>query len=279
MQCGLLYSNKTFDQFLLKNIPNEGTKTDRLHKYSFWEFIKRFSMLNFNPISTGYTLRRYYVDEFQLRYISTLTPGTRILDLGGNKINKRGRFDIECYELRVIYANLVTAKHPDVQADAAYVPFKDGSFEAVICTELLEHVQYPETVLHEVSRVLIPGGKIFITVPFMYRIHGDPYDFGRYTDQYWQCTLKATGFQKIEIERQGLFYSVLADYAKQYASEVNSYWPFGGLIRLFAQKFPIWALRMEQKAGVRGHSFFRSFTTGFGIIAVKGGDRREILCS
>lgn len=100
----------------------------------------------------------------------------------------------------------------NVQADAAYIPFADASFDAVICSELLEHVFQPIQVVEEAYRVLRPDGVLLLCVPFLYRIHADPYDYGRYTDYYWQRVLQETGFCRITVERQGLFFSVLLDF-------------------------------------------------------------------
>ena len=214
-----------------------------------------------------YSLRRYFVDEFHFRHVPPLPPGSRVLDLGGNKIRKRGQFDIERYDLRVIYANLSTAKRPDVQADAAQIPFQGECFDVVICSELLEHVPDPRVVVAEMQRVLRVGGTLLICVPFLYRIHGDPYDFGRYTDHFWLCTLNEIGFHDIVIERQGLFFSVLADFCKQYINEWRR--PLRSIARWPLALFQPWALRYEQTPQVQSHPFLRSFTTGFGIVAVK----------
>src|SRR5690606_22246129 len=46
---------------------------------------------------------------------------------------------------------------PDVLADARKLPFVDGSFDAVLCLEVLEHVPHPGEVLAEIARVLKPG--------------------------------------------------------------------------------------------------------------------------
>jgi SAM-dependent methyltransferase len=217
-----------------------------------------------------YSLRRYFVDEFHFRHVPTLPPTSQVLDLGGHKTRKRGQFDIERYSLHVIYVNLTTAKRPDIQADAAHVPFKAGSFDVVICAELLEHVPDPSAVLGEAHRLLREGGTLLISAPFLYRIHGDPYDFGRYTDYYWQTTLEQIGFQAIQIERQGAFFVVIIDFVKQYAAEARwhkrrLYRPLIWTLNL-AQR---WAFWLEQKATIQAHPFFQSFTTGFGIRARK----------
>lgn len=240
--------------------------------------VKAFHILN-NRINRrynhlGYSLRRYFVDEFHFHHVPNLPVTSRVLDLGGNKFRKRGQFDIAQYNLRVVYANLSTAKQPDVLTDAAWVPFQDGCFDTVIYSELLEHVRNPEAVLRETFRVLSEGGTVLITVPFLYRIHADPHDFGRYTDHYWHSVLQEVGFHDIVIEQQGLFYSVLVDFLKQYANHIHIPRPFGRVSRWLIAKLTIspmqhWALRHEQNPRVQASPFLRSFTTGFGIVATK----------
>jgi SAM-dependent methyltransferase len=229
----------------------------------------------------GYSLRRYFVDEFHFRHVPALPPGSWVLDLGGNKIRKRGQFDIERYDLYVVYANLSTGKRPNVQADAAYVPFKDGCFDAVICSELLEHVPDPAAGLREAYRVLHKGGTLLICVPFLHRIHGDPYDYGRYTDHYWQENLAKIGFVDVEIEKQGLFWSVLVDMlrglAYQMAKEGR---PRSAWLRRLVVKLTGWgrqrALTWDAQSEDRRDPFLSSFTTGFGIRATKLSEERPL---
>jgi SAM-dependent methyltransferase len=45
------------------------------------------------------------------------------------------------------------------------LPFEDTSFQTVTCTEVLEHLLYPEKTLAEIKRVLIPGGCLLGSVP------------------------------------------------------------------------------------------------------------------
>ena len=221
--------------------------------------------------SPAYSLRRHFVDEFYLREAPQLTSGSLVLDVGGTKILKRGRFDIAQYPLRVIYANLSTAKIPDVQADAASLPFRSGAFDAVVCAELLEHVPAPQAVIDESFRVLRPGGALLACVPFLFRMHGDPHDFGRYTDHYWRSVLASAGYREIAVERQGLFFCVLTDFLKQYVSD-GPPWPRlirSRFARWLACRLQCWALRREADPRLSDDPFVRSFTTGFGIVARK----------
>jgi len=63
-------------------------------------------------------------------------------------------------------AGLPEAQAPSwLQADATCLPFADGSFDRVICSEVLEHIEPYRQVLAEIGRVLKPGGKLAVSVP------------------------------------------------------------------------------------------------------------------
>ena len=52
-----------------------------------------------------------------------------------------------------------------VQGDAMHLPFCDGTFDRVICSEVLEHIPQDLPAMSELARVLRPGGTMAITVP------------------------------------------------------------------------------------------------------------------
>jgi SAM-dependent methyltransferase len=222
----------------------------------------------------GYSLRRHYVDEFHFREVPLLPSGARVLDLGGTRIAKRGRFNIERFGLEVTVANLSRAKSPHVQAEAGLVPFRDGTFDAVVCSELLEHVPDPSQVLAEIYRVLQPGGTVLICVPFLNRIHGDPYDYGRYSDYYWGQTLERIGFGDIRIEKQGQYWSVLMDMLRDlvYLKTGSGWMQRDWIVRLAGIALGVArrkALEWDRYAGLGSGSAPTGFTTGFGIRAKK----------
>jgi SAM-dependent methyltransferase len=58
-------------------------------------------------------------------------------------------------------------------------PIAAGSFDGVLCTQVLEHVADLPQVLGEISRVIKPGGRLVVTVPFAYNEHRAPHDHRR----------------------------------------------------------------------------------------------------
>jgi ubiquinone/menaquinone biosynthesis C-methylase UbiE len=222
----------------------------------------------------SYSLRRHFVDQFHFQHVSALRAGSRVLDLGGKKTGKRGLFDIESYDVQVVFANVDELAKPDTVADAVRLPFASDRFDAIICSELLEHVPDPRIVVREIHRILKPGGQFLACVPFMNRIHQDPHDYGRYTDLFWTEALDDAGFAEIDIEKQGQFWSVLIDMVRDltYNLAMEGRPRPAWLRRLFARAIAqgkIVALRWDAGNHAEKNACVAGTTTGFGITATK----------
>jgi SAM-dependent methyltransferase len=92
---------------------------------------------------------------------------------------------------------------PDVFADGAQLPFATGSIDCITCLEVLEHVPDPAIVIAEISRVLVRGGRGWISMPFLYPIHDAPFDFQRYTPYGMQRDLRRAGLTVTASRRSG----------------------------------------------------------------------------
>jgi SAM-dependent methyltransferase len=82
----------------------------------------------------------------------------------------------------------------DAWCDGHHLPFADGTFDTVLSLEVFEHVPDPDGMLAEMHRVLRPGGRLLVTVPFLSQQHALPYDFWRYTPQGLRAMLEQAGF-------------------------------------------------------------------------------------
>ena len=69
----------------------------------------------------------------------------------------------------------------EVLGDISDLPFHDGSFDAVINIQVLEHLKEPGIGISEMARVLKPGGQLILTTVQCWEIHQHPNDFFRYT--------------------------------------------------------------------------------------------------
>lgn len=69
----------------------------------------------------------------------------------------------------------------DLVGDAHCLPFGDATFDAVVSTEVFEHLQDPPRAAEEIIRVLKPGGRLVLTTRFCFPLHDRPSDFWRFT--------------------------------------------------------------------------------------------------
>ncbi len=70
---------------------------------------------------------------------------------------------------------------PDIFGDAHQLPFDSNLFQNVWLLDVLEHLADPQRVLAEAARVVAPGGRVFMQIPFMYPLHDEPRDYQRLT--------------------------------------------------------------------------------------------------
>lgn len=93
----------------------------------------------------------------------------------------------------------------DYYYDGMTLPFEKDMFDSVLCSEVLEHVPDIDTTLNELNRVLALGGKLLITVPFVWPEHEMPFDFRRFTVNGLSQVVKDHGFKIHNVNTSGTF--------------------------------------------------------------------------
>lgn len=109
------------------------------------------------------------------KFISKYATNKRVLDIGSGG-SSYGR-----YFPNRLTVDVDPGREPEVVADAHALPFSDGEFECILCTEMLEHTEDPRAVANELMRVLMPGGTLILTTRFVYPLHDSPGDYFRFT--------------------------------------------------------------------------------------------------
>lgn len=98
----------------------------------------------------------------------------------------------------------------DLVSDITTIPASDASFDAILCSEVLEHVPEPTHALDEFTRLLKPGGKLILTAPFGSNVHMAPYHYCSGFSKYWyQHHLTQRGFSIEALTSNGDWYSLL----------------------------------------------------------------------
>ncbi len=126
------------------------------------------------------------------RFLDSVEFHGRVLDLGcGSSRYTR-------HHPRTIRVDLAPQEHVHVLGDALHVPFREESFDTVICTELLEHLTRPRQAVEEIHRVLRSGGRCILSTRFCYPIHGAPHDYFRFSEFSLRSLFASWRIQRLE---------------------------------------------------------------------------------
>lgn len=97
----------------------------------------------------------------------------------------------------------------DVICPATDLKFEANTFDSILCTQVLEHVYDHHGMMKEVHRVLKPGGHIILTVPFVWELHEEPYDFFRFTPHSLRELFTEAGLEVDVVKSQGGMWATL----------------------------------------------------------------------
>ena len=138
----------------------------------------------------------------------------KLLDLGCGKVPLFIAYrDYVTENICVDWGNtLHSNKYLDFEHDLTKVlPFRDGEFDTIILSDVLEHIPQPEKLWREMARILSVGGKILINTPFFYLLHEQPHDYYRFTEFALRRFVENSGLKLIKLEPIGGSPEILAD--------------------------------------------------------------------
>lgn len=232
-----------------------------------------------NLIKKIYAFNLYNRDVWVQEISKTVENNSTVLDIGAGSAPYRNLFS-HCQYKTQDFSQLDAQQlrgsngyfEIDYVCDITNIPVADNSFDYILCTEVLEHVPYPIKAIEEISRILKPGGKLFLTAPLGSGLHQEPYHFyGGYTPYWYDKFLSDNNLVVESIQSNNGFYSYFAQEMIRFllrGLRINSVKkilliPFSLFFLLPALLLPIFAPffdKFDQK---------KDFTIGYHIIAYK----------
>ncbi|MFC1495564.1 methyltransferase domain-containing protein [Thermodesulfobacteriota bacterium] len=148
------------------------------------------------PKSPSISIARDYVNRFVSSCLKDIKGD--VLEVG------RSTYNAELVDHATSYTCLDIGTFPDVDivANIQNMPqVPSNSYDSILCTQVLEHTKNPFRAVSELHRILRPGGKLFLTVPFLNKIHMEPHDYWRFTE--FSVAHLLSSFQRVDISKYG----------------------------------------------------------------------------
>jgi SAM-dependent methyltransferase len=163
--------------------------------------------------------------------LSCLTKGARILDAGAGELRNRRLCSHMSYvsqdfcqyegvgDGKGLQPGTWDTSGVDLICDIAAISEPDGAFDAILCSEVMEHVPDPTKALDEFGRLLKPDGKLILTAPFASLVHFAPYHYCTGFSRYcYEHHLAQNGFCLEELTPNGDWF----DYCRQELMRLGS---------------------------------------------------------
>lgn len=219
-------------------------------------------------------------EDWLERVLRDIPEGSRLLDAGAGE----QQFRKYCGHLRYVSQDfaqydptqLATGLQMptwdygklDIICDINAIPEPDCSFDAILCTEVFEHLPDPIQALGEFARLLRPGGTLILTAPFCSLTHFAPFHFySGFSRYFYETHLPRHGFEIVELEPNGNFFEYLAQEINRVESVAAKY------CQEQIQDWERWALRalldMLERFSERDTHSDELLNFGYHVLAIK----------
>lgn len=183
-------------------------------------------------------------------------PQGRILDAGAGELRNRPLCSHLAYvsqdfcqydgggDGKGLQTNKWDTSQIDLVCDITAIPEPDAAFDAILCSEVLEHVPDPTKALDEFARLLKPGGKLILTAPFASLVHLAPYHYCTGFSCYWyKYHLPQRGFIIEELTPNGDWFA----YCRQELSRLGN----------TARRYDDWSWLLAYALSILGALYFK----------------------
>jgi len=225
----------------------------RTIKSGFGRFLSRWS--------SKFSRKGLY--EFLIAEFNAIPAGSKVLNVGsGGEVGKTLDTVAAAKGFAVTSMDIDPARNPDLVADLMDSGLPSNSYDALVLSEVLEHIKVPHVAIAEVHRILKPGGRVIITAPLMFPLHDRPADFYRFT-KYGLAYL-LPDFREITIRERDTWAESLL------VVPIRLLFEKGAMCRIVGGGFLVMSLVLHPIAVVLGRLCRTDFlTTGYSVTAVK----------
>jgi SAM-dependent methyltransferase len=179
----------------------------------------------FFPDIFGLFINPFYFARKNLACALTKESGSingRLLDVGCGSKPYQSIFNVDTY--RGLDLDTSISRERGVAEDfydGTRFPYQNSCFDSALCNQVLEHVFNPNEFLSEINRVLKPGGKLLLTVPFVWDEHEQPYDYARYSSFGLKSLLEKHGFEIIKHHKSVNDFGVIVQLLNVYLYKIT----------------------------------------------------------
>ena len=153
---------------------------------------------------------RLWLERELADFAASLPADALVLDAGAGDQRYR-RFFGHCRYESTDFEQVDKAYAPSTYVcDLAAIPVEDDRFDAVVFTQVMEHLPDPVRAVRELARVARPGARLFYSGPMHYEEHEKPFDFYRYTQFGVRHVLEEAGWRVDDLRPLDGFMSVVA---------------------------------------------------------------------
>ena len=184
---------------------------------------------------------------FQIEIFKKLKINGDIIEFGASEKIDKNFCNKQLKNCNITYSNINSSNKKFLNIDLQKEIHLDTKYDYVIIFNVLEHLLDPNLAFNNLSKICKKDGRVIGSTPFLFRVHGAPKDYSRFTKDHLIELLKINNFKDIEIIELGTgpflaCISLLRSYLKYlpifYQLLVLMALVFDKLIKLFIRTDP-----------------------------------------
>ena len=140
---------------------------------------------------------------FQLEIFKKFKINGDIIEFGASDDIEKNFCNSKLKNCKISYSNINSSNKEFVNIDLQKKILIELKYDYIIIFNVLEHLLDPNLALRNLSKICKKNGKIIGSTPFLFRVHGAPKDYSRFTKDHLIELLKSSNFKDIEIIELG----------------------------------------------------------------------------